>query len=768
VKSIRGLLLIIVFGGICTSQAQTPFSTDSAAAYLRTIAVDIGGRPMGSPNERRVAEFALRKFREFGMVETYLMPIKEYPGYLGGTPTNTQSNVAVGVLRGKSERIIVLGAHMDSADPDIPGANDDGSGCAVVIELARALSTRANESTIVFALFGGEESGLQGSRFFVENYPDLDRVALMLQVDMANGAPLLFPTLDFDKGSAPEWLVRASYEEFSKLGYTGLHFPTDFFVFMGAMPSGGVGSDHEPFLQKGIPAIDFTSDARDPIHTPQDNFENFKVSGLKRSGDLVYKLVERFDAGVPEQKTGNYFLYEVATFPVFVPLWVLRVFTVVALVVGVLALVTIRKRRIFYEGVPKPRIPGLKLFLLMLIIQTCVWLSENIVAAIKGVRYPWMSDINGYYVLAFFGACIGIWVSLHLSKRLGLRHDGYPYFLRAVIFLVVFIGISALLSAKLAFYPAVALFLLSLAMLVRQPILKALFWLLSPHFMFRLFFTEVVEFIGRFAHSQPEITPLINAIMVIGYVLFFSVWAFPFLLGFAAVYFDAKTDLLWLSRWKGRSIGFAVAVMFLLTVGVLASRESYSKEWRPSIWVGQQYDVDSTRGTLVVRSPEYLSGTRLSFAGKDTLLVGSDTKAEFVQALPAPSSPWISVERVISTSRKDTALQVDLHLYLKLQHRPYKLKVAYSSQKGKIFDASSPYALGSTDRSATLQWAAFPDSSLTIPISFSLTAADSSSLQEHIEAVFLEEPQPVSVHTRMGLHVVRRTTVGHQSPVVLR
>ena len=767
-KSITKLFLIIVLAGFGRSPAQTPFSTDSAAAYLRTIAVDIGARPMGSPNERRVAEFALQKFREFGLTDAYFMPIKEHPGRLGGTPTNTKSGVAVGVLRGKSDSIIVLGAHMDSADPDIPGANDDGSGCAVVIELARVLSQRSNESTILFALFGGEEAGLRGSRYFVENYPDLDKVALMLQVDMANGAPLLFPTLDFDKGSAPEWLVRASYEEFAKLGYTGLHFPTDFFVFMGAMPGGGVGSDHEPFLEKGIPAIDFTSDARDPIHTPQDNFENFKISGLKRSGDLIYALVERFDTGVPGQKTGNYFLYEVATFPVFVPMWVLRVFTILALVIGIVALVIVRRRRVFYEGVPKPKIPGLKLFLLMLIIQVCVWLSENIVAAIKGVRYPWMSDINGYYVLAFFGACIGIWISLHLSKRLQLRHDGYPYFLRAFIFLVVFVGASAILSAKLALYPAMALFLLSLAMLVRQPILKAIFWLLSPHFMFRLFFTEVVEFIGRLAHSQPDITPLVNAIMVLSYVLFFAVWAFPSLLGFAAVYFDSRIDLFWLARWKGRAAGIAVLAAFVLTIGVLASRESYSNEWRPSIWVEQQYTVDSTSGNLVVRSPEYLSGVRLSFGGKDTVLRGSDTKAEFVHALPAPPDPWITIERAVSTSRKDSLLVVDLHLYLKLRHRPYKLNVGYSTQKGKISKVSSPYGIGSSDRSMTLQWSAFPDSSLTIPISFSLSGADSVNLKEHIEAIFLEEPQPVSVETRMGLHVIRRTTVLRQDSVELR
>ena len=248
----RLFCLFLFFACLAPSwgQSQTPFSTDSATAYLRTIAVDIGARPMGSPNERQAMEFALGKFRAFGLTETYLMPITEYPGFMGGGPTNTRSGVAVGVLRGTTSRIIVLGAHIDSADPDIPGANDDGSGSAVILELARVLSQRKNESTIVFALFGGEEAGLQGSKYFVKHFPDLDRVALMLQVDMANGSALLFPTLDASGRSAPEWLVRASYEEFKKLGYTGLHFPTDFFVFMGSMPGGGVGSDHEPFLEK--------------------------------------------------------------------------------------------------------------------------------------------------------------------------------------------------------------------------------------------------------------------------------------------------------------------------------------------------------------------------------------------------------------------------------------------------------------------------------------------------------------------------------------
>jgi hypothetical protein len=760
--------LLLILASICSTfgQSRTPFSTDSAAAYLRTIAVDIGARPMGSANERAAMEFALRKFREFGLSDTYIMPITEYPGLMSSAPTNTRSGVAIGILRGVTSRIIVLGAHMDSVDPSVPGANDDGSGSAAVIELARVLSQRKNQSTIVFALFGGEEVGLQGSRHFVDNFADTSRIALMLQLDMTNGSPLLIPMPDAAKHSSPQWLVRASYEEFEKLGYAGLHYPTDFFVLMGAMPGGGVGSDHEPFLERSIPAIDFTSDARDPIHTPQDNFENFKIGGLKRSGDLVYKLVERFDGGVPDEKVGAYFLYEVATFPMFVPLWGLQIFIVLSFIIAGVALVNVRKRRISYEGTVKPKMPGLKLFLLMLIIQSCVWLSENVVAFIKGVRYPWMAEINGYFALAFFAGCFGIWLSLQLSRRLHLRQEGYPYFLRALVFLMPLVLLFSFSSAKLALYPASALFVLSLAMLVRQPVLRTIFWLLSPHFMFRLFFSEAFDFTARITHSQPDITPGINAVLQIIYILFFSFWAFPFLLGFAAIYFDSHTDLL-LKQFRRRLVGVIAFALFAVTIVVLSLQESYSKEWLPSVRVEQNYNMDSTKGTLTVAGTEYLKNTRVIFAGRDTVLRSSGTEARFESALPMPEQPWVEVSRTVQTTRSDSSTTVGLILNLHFKHEPTKVKVSYSSSRAMLSNASSSYALYSTTRTVSLQWGAFSDTALIIPLSFTLAGRDSLKINEHIEVGFVEQPQSVSLTTQRSSSIVRCTTFVRENAIKL-
>jgi hypothetical protein len=366
----------------------------------------------------------------------------------------------------------------------------------------------------------------------------------------------------------------------------------------------------------------------------------------------------------------------------------LRIFIVLTLIVATVALVGVRRRRETYQRSDRPKIPGLKLFLLMLIIQTCIWLSENVVSLIKGVRFPWMADINSYYVLGLFGAGIGIWISLQLSEKLRFRHDPYSYYLRAFVYLVVFVLLCAFLSAKLALYPATALLLLALAMLIRQPILKLLFWLLSPHFMFRLMFSEAFDFLARISHSQPDITPTINAAVQIGYVLFFSFWAFPFLLGFAAVYYDAHNDLSLLQKFRQRTAGIVVALFFVATVVVLSSRDSYSKEWQPSIIVEENFNLDSTRGTLVVRSSEYLKNTRLVFCGRDTTLRGSSTEAEFDQALPLPAQSWIDINRTIQTNRKDSTRSVDLLIQLKMKYRPYRLRVTFSTTKGKFSNAS--------------------------------------------------------------------------------
>jgi hypothetical protein len=92
-------------------------------------------------------------------------------------PTPTRVCNAVGILRGteRPNDVVIITGHIDSrvSDPmdftrDAPGANDDGSGTAAVLEAARILSKRKFPGTIVFAALSGEEQGLNGGKIMAD------------------------------------------------------------------------------------------------------------------------------------------------------------------------------------------------------------------------------------------------------------------------------------------------------------------------------------------------------------------------------------------------------------------------------------------------------------------------------------------------------------------------------------------------------------------------------------------------------------------------
>lgn len=148
---------------------------------------------------------------------------------------------------GDPNRVVMLGAHLDSV-MDGPGINDNGSGVAMLLEIARWLSTRDAEATVRFALWAGEEEGLYGSRDYVAGLSDeeTDAIAAYLNLDMV-GSPnfvrYLIADVRTDPGDAASDerirdLFRSYFED------RGLAFePIETFG----------GADHGAFSQAGIP-----------------------------------------------------------------------------------------------------------------------------------------------------------------------------------------------------------------------------------------------------------------------------------------------------------------------------------------------------------------------------------------------------------------------------------------------------------------------------------------------------------------------------------
>jgi hypothetical protein len=755
VAGLIAIMSITFLTGIAQCSSTTDFSGSNAYALLQTLARDIGPRPMGSPAEKRALDFAVSKFKEYGCDTAYIIPM----AIAGGV--NTSSGVAVGIARGRTGRMVVLGSHIDSASPEIPGANDNGSGTACVIELARVLAPRDMQSTLVFCCFGGEEEGLRGSKRFVETFPLIDSVALMIQLDMADGASFL--ELDPDAAfqvSAPRWLPEAAVEiYYDSLGLRNLVYSSHFATLNGSTP-GGTGSDHIPFLEKGIPAIDFTSDANYPIHSQLDNLSTFDSSGLAHSGLLAQRLAERFDGGCPTRSTEKYYLLQIGKTLVFVDYWLLYALHALTFVVALVTVIRLRRNRIRDKST-LPRWSALKLFVGVLIVQLCIWTPDSIMGVISGYRYPWVNNFGGYVVLALLCGAAGFWMALRWLRRVKTTPDPYPYFVRSFVLLVAVTAALLLANPEIALYTGVPLLFLSLAALVRHPVVKGALALASLYLPLHMLFPE---YLGLFQRSMSGTDLSVwwqRALIDLGFILITTPISLLFTFGFASVWKSAQGDLFWLRGFTGNRTWAVLAPAILVTAIVLLTRPVYDAQWQPSVRAEQRFEIGADTSSLQIKGSESLEGMRIAIAGRDTLLSGRVSR--FTPSLgPGSSVRWLTVhceEEVMSdTLLADSSQLVRWRVKLIGDRRPLLVELRFRSDKD--FDLKSPWSVGArrsgepqSKTGRTLTWYAFPDSILDIPVT--LTMKPDQKVIQSLSVTYTGLAAPVTLDRGLTMMTLR-------------
>lgn len=752
------LLSLFVFLASPIARA-TEFSQENASAVLKTLVLEIGPRPMGSPAEQKALDFAAGKFREYGCDTAFVLPMTVAEG------VNTRSGVAVGVKHGSTGRIIVIGGHIDTSSPEVPGANDDGSGVACVMELARVLCKRENQSTVVFCCWGGEEQGLRGSRHFVDTFPLLDSIVLVLQIDMADGAGPLIADPDGTRESAPAWLLRAAFDiSRNELTRNDLVYHTGLATWNLAV-GGAFGSDHIPFIDKGIPAIDFTSDVGFPIHTPQDTWENFTPSGLKRSGDLVLKLFERFDGGVPSRTTERYQAIDIGGRLIILPYWMLWALVVLACGVAVVTFVLMRRRRNLIEQTTRIRWSGFKLLVAVVVGQFFLWQSETLLGLLKGYRFPWVNNTVGFWVFGALAGLLAVWLLLQALRRFRLTTDAFVFARVSLILFVVVVVLTALLTPELAMYPSLALLFCCAAMLVRRIVAKGVFIVAAAAVMYKLIFPEGMMLLQRALTMNTLYRVWQNVLYEAGFVILFSILSLPLAYAFAAAYRTADGDLFWLKRF--RQTGGLVAVLAALapTAVYLYAQPVYDRLWFSTIRIEERLvPGDSVSHVIEVKGSEPLRGTLLHMNGRDSLLTHSGNSMR----LPAAASTPVGWAQVSShdTSRAfeaDTIVRVDRLIELNTALRPLRVDAIFESDRP--FAVESPWAHGGrerdpdlreTDRRIRFSWYAFPQVPLRIPVR--LRKHPEQRITQSVRVTFDSLASSLRLH-REFTNVVYRTIV---------
>jgi Iap family predicted aminopeptidase len=261
------------------------FSEGRSMRHVRRLARGIGPRVRATRGERTGARYVATKLRAYG----YRVKVPTF------AVDGARSRNVVARWPGGNKHAVVIGAHIDTVRGS-PGANDNASGVAVMIELARIFAGRRQAGFVRFIGFGAEEYGTDGrhhvgSQTYVNRIGERGRrrLAGMISVDMiADGRPLIIGTA----GIGPRVVARTMVRKLRKAGIAAVYRTTC------------DCSDNGPFERAGIPAAFVWSGSERDWHSPSDTVANMSRRDLVRTGramrffvrSLDRKLIRRFRA----------------------------------------------------------------------------------------------------------------------------------------------------------------------------------------------------------------------------------------------------------------------------------------------------------------------------------------------------------------------------------------------------------------------------------------------------------------------------------------
>jgi len=238
----------------------------------------MGTRFALAPNRRQVARWIRDQFVSYGYYNARLDSFYLSYTFRNQSYQQWQYNV-IATLTGyqRPDSVYVMGAHYDSVvsapdDPfaEAPGADDNASGVAAALEVARILKAEGYQPryTIQFMAYGAEELGLHGSRYQAARAaPRGETVAMMLNNDM----------ISHTDRSPQQWAIQLQYYDGSDHVTNLAREITSRYTDLQHVLSNSVVrySDSQAYYEQGYPAIFFYEDRRTPFyHTPRDVVDN--------------------------------------------------------------------------------------------------------------------------------------------------------------------------------------------------------------------------------------------------------------------------------------------------------------------------------------------------------------------------------------------------------------------------------------------------------------------------------------------------------------
>ena len=285
VKFVTLLLLVFALDDCRSEEDITVEESRKTLSYLASDKME--GRKPGNPGNFIAVSFIKKEFESYGL-ETHLQKFtytfRWRVGLIRWRTVEIETMNVIGVLKGTSDKHVVIGAHMDHLGLDgdgdaYNGADDNASGTTAILELAEAFgkSDAKPKDTIVFIAFNAEELGLLGSKHYVNNpLLPLDDCKLMINLDMVGR--LRGTTVTAQGGN----LSRSVTQLVDKLD--------DNYPFDVNITAAGNRSDHAPFNWNGVPVLFFHTGTHPQYHRTTDDPDLINYEGLVNIAKFVKDL----------------------------------------------------------------------------------------------------------------------------------------------------------------------------------------------------------------------------------------------------------------------------------------------------------------------------------------------------------------------------------------------------------------------------------------------------------------------------------------------
>ena len=255
------------------------------------------GRKTGTEGNKMAAEYIIKRFEELKL-RSFNNSYKQPFSFRHDKKDISGVNI-FGYIPGKSEEVFIISAHYDHIGvvnkQVYNGADDNASGVAGLLSIAKYFSKHQPEHTLIFAAFDAEEMGFQGAKAFVAKPPvSLEEIKLNVNLDMISRADKgeLFAAGAAHYPELKKHLITTNNKVKLILGHDDPKQGRDDWTNQ---------SDHAVFHKKQIPFIYFGVEDHPDYHRPTDDFAKIDQETFRNCVDIIREVIENLDKNISIQ-----------------------------------------------------------------------------------------------------------------------------------------------------------------------------------------------------------------------------------------------------------------------------------------------------------------------------------------------------------------------------------------------------------------------------------------------------------------------------------